>query len=66
MRKANQPVSFEEVTEVSDSYDYYPDAPMEYKPENWGNVDGKVVCLDYGIDDINLIKKERAYLESKK
>ena len=66
MRKANQPVSFAEVQEADNCYDYYPDAPMEYKPENWGKVEGKVVCLDYGIDNANLIDKERDYLESKK
>ncbi len=66
MRKAYQPVSFAEVQEADDCYDYYPDVPMEYKAENWGKVDGKVVCLDYGIDDEDSIINERAYLESKK
>jgi len=55
-----------ELDDAIDTYDYYPDVLMEYKPENWGQLDGKVVCLDYGIDNANLINKQRAYYESKK
>lgn len=66
MRKANQPVPPTELDDAIDTYDYYPDVLMEYKPENWGQLDGKVVCLDYGIDNANLINKQRAYYESKK
>ena len=64
MRKADQPVTFEDITR--EDYDYYPDINVEYKSENWGRVRGKVVCLDYGIALESLVKNRRAYLEEKK
>ena len=67
MRRAAQPVTFEEVKRINtEDYDYYPDINVEYKPENWGKVENKLVCLDYGIEDKNLIKERRSYLESKR
>lgn len=64
MRRADQPVSFIDIEQAD--CDYYPDIEVEYKPENWGKVGGKVVCLDYGIEEMDLVNERRAYLESKR
>ena len=64
MIRAEQPVTFDEITKSNDALDYYPDIDVEYKSENWGRVDGKLVCLDYGLEDRLLIIKRRKYLAS--
>jgi len=67
LQKANQPVPSTEFEDAIELYDYYPDVDMEYyKLVNWGKLDGKVVCLDYGLDDAYSINKQRAYYESKR
>jgi len=63
MRRAEQPVSFDDI-KCAD-IDYYPDIDVEYKPENWGMIEGMVVCLDYGIAEADLVIQRRAYLKSK-
>lgn len=65
MRRAEQPVSFVDIAEANKAYDYYPDIDVEYKPENWGKLDGKLVCLDYGIAGGEFVVERRKYLESK-
>jgi hypothetical protein len=65
MTRAEQPVTFDEITKSYDALDYYPDIDVEYKPENWGKVSGKLVCVDYGLEDRSLIIKRREYLASK-
>ena len=64
MTRAAQPVSFEEI--VNADIDYYPDINVEYKPENWGRIGEKIVCLDYGIDDAGDLEDLRTYYEEKK
>ncbi len=61
MYRALQPVTFEEIKLANDGEysNYYPNPDMEYKPENWGKIEGKIVCLDYGIDELELITKIR-------
>jgi hypothetical protein len=67
MLRAQQPVSFEDVKRAnSDDYDYYPDIDVEYKPENWGRIREKIVCLDYGLEESERVKQRRAYLEKRK
>jgi hypothetical protein len=67
MDKATQPVTFDEIVLVNDrDYDnYYPAVDLEYKPENWGIVEGKMVCVDYGIDESELVIKKREYYEER-
>mgnify|MGYP003653594499 CR=1 FL=1 len=67
MDRAFQPVTFEEVKSANDLRysDYYPDVDLEYKPENWGIVAGKMVCVDYGIDDSEHILKKRRYYQER-
>jgi len=65
MKRAEQLVTFDEIVSADETLDYYPDINVEYKPENWGKVDGKLVCLDYGLDDRLLIMERRQYLASK-
>ena len=65
MKRGKQPVSFDEIRRVNDEdYDYHPDINVEYKPENWGEIDGKLVCLDYGLDEPESVLKQRSYLKS--
>lgn len=67
MIRAHQPVSFEEIQVInSNEYDYYPDIDVEYKPENWGKIGEKLVCLDYGLEESEVVQQRRAYLEEKK
>ena len=64
MYKAEQPVSQEEIDEADD--EVYPNIEIECKPENWGRIKNKIVCLDYGIETKELVDKQREYLESKR
>ena len=65
MKRSKQPVAFDGVKRVNDEcYGYYPDINVEYKPENWGEIEGKIVCLDYGLEDEESVIKQRTYLQS--
>lgn len=67
MRRAEQPISFDDIKRVNEEdYDYYPDIDVEYKPENWGRIRDKIVCLDYGLAETDLVRERRAYLEDKR
>lgn len=68
MYRAEQPVSVEDIERAnSEEYDhYYPDIHVEYKPENWGKIGNKILCLDYGLAESECVKKRRAYLEERK
>lgn len=59
MPRAAQPVTFEDVVEATP--DYYPDITSETKPADFGRVGGRVVALDYGLPDADLVRKRRAY-----
>lgn len=67
MDRALQPVTFEDVTLANDREygDYYPNVDLEYKPENWGLIEGKIVCVDYGIDEAERISKKRRYYQER-
>jgi hypothetical protein len=41
----------------------YPAVDLEYKSENWGIVEGKMVCIDYGIDDVESVIEKRRYYD---
>ena len=58
MPRADQPVTREEVDALPD---YYPDITSETKVEDHGRVAGKVVALDYGLPDRDLVETRRAY-----
>lgn len=60
MRRAHQPVTFEDV-EAADK-DCYPDIHVEYKPENWGRLGDRIVCVDYGIPFEQDVTERRRYL----
>lgn len=54
------PVSWDEVT--AENPDYYPSPTDEYsKPEDYGRLDGKVVAVDYGLPDEDLVRNRRDY-----
>jgi hypothetical protein len=59
MRRASQPVTFEEIVEAD--RDYHPDITSETKPEDFGRVDGHVVVLDYGLWDASDVEERRDY-----
>jgi hypothetical protein len=59
MPRALQPVTFDDV--VAATPDYYPDTTAEYKPENFGKVGSRVLALDYGLPDADLVRERRAY-----
>ena len=58
---ADQPVTFDEVVNASPDC-YHPDINVEYKTENWGRLEGRVVCLDYGLSDKESTRDRREYL----
>ena len=61
MPLAIQPVTSDEVDEASG--DYYPDVDAETKPEDYGRLGTRVVVLDYGLPDDDMVRKRRAYYE---
>lgn len=63
MPRATQPVTFEEVVEATP--DYYPDITSETKPEDFGRVDGRVLALDYGLPDADMVRQRREYYTKK-
>ncbi|MDH1731007.1 hypothetical protein N5F00_16050 [Pseudomonas chengduensis] len=67
MDRASQPVTFEEVISANDQEynDYYPNVDLEYKAENWGVLAGRMVCVDYGIDDAEQIANKRIYFQER-
>jgi hypothetical protein len=62
MPRAKQPVTFEAVVQATPYY--YPDITSETKPEDFGIVGSKVVALDYGLADHDMVLKRRAYYEN--
>jgi hypothetical protein len=64
MPRATQPVTFEDV--VAATPDYYPDITSETKPEDFGRVGKRVLVLDYGLPDSDMVAERRAYYMSKK
>jgi hypothetical protein len=54
------PVSWNEVQ--AENPDYYPSPTDEYsKPEDYGRLHGRIVAVDYGLPDEDLVKERRAY-----
>jgi hypothetical protein len=58
MPRAEQPVTREEVDGLPDCY---PDITSETKIEDHGRVEGKVVALDYGLPDQDMVEDRREY-----
>ena len=63
MPRATQPVTFEDV--VAATPDYYPDIKSETKAEDFGRVGNRVLALDYGLPDADMVAERRAYYMSK-
>ncbi len=63
MARAEQPVTEDEI-EAADCDDY-PDIHVEYKPENWGRLNGRLVAVDYGLWDAQEVRDRRRYLNAK-
>ena len=63
MPRAMQPVTFDEV--VTATPDYYPDITSETKLEDFGRVGNKVLALDYGLPDADMVANRREYYISK-
>jgi len=60
---AYQPVTPDQV--IVGSPDNYPEITSEYKPADCGLLNGKIVALDYGIWDADLVDEARAYFKEK-
>ncbi|MDE2137026.1 MAG: hypothetical protein KGJ68_06280 [Gammaproteobacteria bacterium] len=41
--------------------DHYPDITCEWKPEDCGLLDGRLVALDYGLPWADSVRERRAY-----
>lgn len=61
MARADQPLTHEEVRAATP--DYYPDITAETKPEDYGRIAGRIVAVDYGLPDADLVEDRRAYYE---
>jgi hypothetical protein len=59
MARAAQPVTFEEVR--AEDPDYYPGITAEAKPEDYGRLNGRIVAVDYGWPDADMVAGRRAY-----
>lgn len=59
MPRATQPVTCEDV--VAATPDYYPDITSETKLEDFGRVGNRVLALDYGLPDADMVAERRAY-----
>jgi hypothetical protein len=64
MRRASQPASLEDIERTSDPL--YPDITCEWKPEDCGLLDGRVVALDYGLPWADSVTERRAYYQAAK
>jgi hypothetical protein len=62
MPLAEQPVT---VSEVDAMPDYYPLTTAESKVEDHGRLGGRIVALDYGLPDRDMVVHQRAYYETK-
>ena len=59
MARAAQPVTSEEVRAADP--DYYPGITAETKPEDYGRLNGRIVAVDYGWPDADMVEHRRAY-----
>jgi hypothetical protein len=59
MRRAAQPVTREE-KDAADP-DYYPGITAESKPDDYGRLDGRIVAVDYGLPDADMVDGRRSY-----
>jgi hypothetical protein len=62
MRRAMQPVSERELLAFH-SHRPYPDYVVEYKADDHGVLDGRVVTLDYGYADEADVTTHRTYFQ---
>lgn len=63
MPRATQPVTFQDV--VAATPDYYPDITSETKPEDFGRVGNRILALDCGLPDADMVAERRAYYTSR-
>ena len=59
MTRATQPVTIADIEQAN--YDYYPDITAETKASSYGRVNGTILALDYGLENIDDIDKRREY-----
>jgi len=65
MTRADQPVTERRIKKaIENEYDYHPEPNIEYKPENWGVIDGNLVCLDYGHSTTESMMNDRHYFSN--
>jgi len=62
MPRASQPVTFAEIEALPD---YYPEITAESKVEDYGRLGGRVVAIDYGLPDRDMVENQRAYYATK-
>ena len=60
MRKAKQPVTDEDLEAFHEDRPY-PDYIVECKESDHGYLDGRVVTLDYGYPDEDMVAAQRTY-----
>ena len=60
MVRAEQPVTVDDV--IAADPDDYPDVHVEYKANNWGRLNGRIVVVDYGLWDAQEVRQQREYL----
>jgi len=61
MPRAKQPITCEDVKNAtSGKYDYYPNIFTESKPEDWGCLGGRILVLDYGLPNEDMVVRRRS------
>jgi hypothetical protein len=62
MARATPDVSEEELATFVEEQDAHPEITSEWdKLRDWGHLDGRIVSLDYGLWDVDTIRKQRDY-----
>ncbi len=60
MRRAQQPITDEELTAFLE-IQTYPGDTAECKADDHGRLSGKVVTVDYGLPDEDMVEERRTY-----
>lgn len=61
MHRAEQPVPQQEVDDADP--DDYPGITAESKAEDHGRLNARIVAVDYGLPDEDMIRERRAYYQ---
>lgn len=61
MPRARQPVTDDEIKAATN--DCFPEPTYEYKAQDFGRVNGRVLALDYGLPRLDTISEARQYYD---